>query len=433
MDFQTVKVSRAALGIACGVPEKALRLFTGGQIMRSRIRVGLLVLGVFLCTDAQVIFSQNQPPAPRPDGWQGSRPDDWQGTKPAPQGETRLPAPQRSTPSGKQVLEIPSQSQERSEPPRRQADLPSHMQGEALHPEQLITVTVTDPQGRYVSGLQAGDFDVYEDDEPQKVTYFNTGEKEPLSMGMLIDTSGSMTTKIERARFALHRLIEAIRTRDEVFIEAFSTQPRLLQDFTDSRILLTQATAYLRPNGGTALYDAILDGLRHVRQGRNAKKTLVIISDGDDMNSYSSLDQAISAARRAGVLVYAIGITDRNGGVGVQIVPFSLGGSSGAGGGFGARILHDITTETGGTLFTMNERDVIANEPVIDQAIQTISRELRSQYSLGYAPTRSGSHYRHLRVEARSKEAGQLTTRTQQGYARDSQEPEEKTRQIFRN
>ncbi len=402
--------------------------------MRSRIHVGLLLFGFFLFMGTQAAFPQNQHTAPRPDGWQGPWPEDWQGTKPAPQGETRLPAPQRTTPSGKQVLEIPPHAQEPSEPPRRQTELPSRQQSEEPHPEQLITVTVTDQQGRYVSGLQAGDFDVYEDEEPQKVTYFNTGEKEPLSMGLLIDVSGSMTTKIERARFALHRMIDAIRARDEVFLESFSTQPKLLQDFTDSRLLLTQAMAYLRPLGGTALYDAILDGLRHIRHGHNAKRTLVIISDGDDMNSYSTIDQVISAARRAGVLVYAIGIVDRGGGVGsIQIGPFAFGGSNGVGSGFGARILHDITTETGGALFTMNERDVVDNEPVLDQAIQTISRELRSQYSLGYAPTRPGSHYRRVRVEARAKEAGQLTVRTQQGYALDSPTPEEKTRTIFRN
>jgi Ca-activated chloride channel family protein len=402
--------------------------------MRSSIRVSLLLLGLFLFIAVGPAFAQSKQAEPRPEGWQGSWPEDWQGAKPGTQGTTPPPAPQRTTPSGKQVLEIPSQTQESLAPPRRQTELPPRQQ-EERHPDQLITVTVTDPQGHYVSGLQAGDFEVYEDDEPQQVTYFNTGEKEPLSMGLLIDTSGSMVTKIDRARFALRRLIDSIRSRDEVFIEAFSSQPSLLQDFTDSRLLLSQAIAHLRPVGGTALYDAILEGLRHIRRGHNAKKTLVIVSDGDDMNSYGTIDQAISAARRAGVMVYAIGITDRGGGSmgGLQIGPFSLGGSGGMGSGFGARILRDITHETGGTLFTMDEHDILANQPVLDQAVQTISRELRSQYSLGYAPNRSGSHYRRLRVEARSKEAGQLTVRTQQGYEVTAPPSEEKTRTIFRN
>lgn len=331
-------------------------------------------------------------------------------------------------------MEIPSRPQSPSEPPRQQAEIPRGPQPEERRPDQVITVTVTDPQGRYVAGLQPEDFEVYEDEEPQKVTYFNTGEKEPLSMGILVDTSGSMRTKIDRARFALRRLIEAIRPRDEVFIEAFSTRPRLLQDFTDSRMLLSQAIALLRPEGGTALYDAILEALLHIRQGRNAKKTLVIVSDGDDMNSYSSLEEAISAARRAGVLVYSIGITDRNGGGGsFQLGPFSLGVGGSMSSGYGDRILREIAAASGGTLFLMSENDVIANEPVLDDAIQTISRELRSQYSLGYSPTRSGSQYRRVRVEAHAKNSNRLTVRTQEGYALDSQEREEKARKIFQN
>lgn len=401
--------------------------------MRTCIRVGLLLLGFSVFTVPLIAFSQSHTTSSRPKGWQGPWPDDWQGEKPAPQSESIPPGSQRTTPSGKQVLEIPSHPQSPPELPRQQAEIPRRPQREEVRPDQLITVTVTDPQGRYVAGLQPEDFEVYEDEEPQKVTYFNTGEKEPLSMGILIDTSGSMQTKIDRARFALRRLIEAIRPRDEVFLEAFSTRPRLLQDFTDSRMLLTRAIVLLRPNGGTALYDAILEGLLHIRQGRNAKKTLVIISDGDDTNSYNSLEEATSAARRAGVLVYSIGITDRNGGGGLQIGPFSLGVGSGMGGGFGDRILREITTATGGTLFLMNENDVLDNEPVLDNAIQTISRELRSQYSLGYSPTRSGSHYRRVRVEARAKGANRLTVRTQEGYALDGQEREEKTRKIFQN
>jgi VWFA-related protein len=253
-------------------------------------------------------------------------------------------------------------------------------------------------------------------------------------MGILIDVSGSMRPKIDRARFALRRLIEVIRPGDEVFLEAFNSRPKLLQDFTDSRMLLSQAMALLRPEGGTALYDAILEGLFHIRQGRNAKKTLVIVSDGDDVNSRSSLEEVISAARRAGILVNAVGIIDRDGGgAGLQIGPFSLGAGGSMSSGYGDRVLREIATATGGTLFLMNENDVLANEPVLDTAVQTISRELRSQYSLGYTPTRSGSHYRRVRVEARAKNTERLTVRTQEGYALDNQKREEKTKKIFQN
>jgi Ca-activated chloride channel family protein len=389
--------------------------------MRMSIRVGLLLVGIFFLLNVLPAFPQSS--SSRPEGWQGPWPGKQQGPKSAPQGGLPSPGSQRSTPSGKQVLELPSQPQSLPAPPRQQANIPPRPQPMEPRPAQLITVTVTDPQGRYVGGLQPEDFELYEDEEPQKITYFNTGDKEPISMGILIDTSGSMQTKISRARVALRRLIDAIRPRDEIFLEAFSSQPVLLQDFTDSRLLLTRAIGLLRPVGGTALYDAMLDGLHHISSGRNPKKALFIISDGDDTTSFNSLERAIGAARRAGVLIYAIGIHNNlgSGFGGLQIGPFALGG------GFaneerGNRILREATSQTGGTLFTLNERDVMGSDSVLDAAVQTISRELRSQYSLGYTPTKSGSHYRKMRVAVRRAGAENLTVRTQQGYAVDSQE-----------
>lgn len=394
--------------------------------MRMRIRVGLLLFGFIVFMLSSVSLAQNRESS-RPEGWQGPWPGDWQGPKPGPQGGSTPPGSQRSTPSGKQVMEIPPRSQPPLSPPRQQADIPPRPQPEDLQSTQFLTATVTDQQGRYVPGLQPEDFEVYEDDEPQKITYFNTGEKEPFSMGILIDTSGSMQTKIDRARFALRRLIDAIRPRDEVFIEAFNSRPYLLQDFTDSRLLLTRAVSSLRPMGGTALYDAILEGLLHVKQGRHPKKTLFIISDGEDENSYNSLGHVIEAARRTGVLIYAIGISGGGfgfGGPGLQIGPFTLGGGGGGrfGGERGDRILREATEQTGGSLFSMKEGDILSNEPVLDDAMAAIAKELRSQYTLGYRPRRSGSQYRKVRVEARRARGEQLEVRTQKGYATDTED-----------
>jgi len=389
--------------------------------MRTSIRVGLLLVGIFFFLNASLTFAQRT--SSRPEGWQGPWPGEQQGPKSTPQGGLTAPGSQRSTPSGKQVMELPSQPQSLPPPPRQQANIPPQPQSLEPRSTQLITVTVTDPQGRYVTGLKPEDFELYEDEEPQKITYFNTGDKEPISMGILIDTSGSMQTKIGRARFALRRLIDAIRPRDEVFLEAFSSQPVFLQDFTDSRLLLSRAIGMLRPVGGTALYDAMLDGLRHVSYGHNPKKALFIISDGDDTTSFSTLERAISAARRAGVLIYAIGIHNFGSGAGgLQIGPFSLGIGGFANDERGNRILREATSQTGGTLFTLSERDVVRSDAILDDAVQTISRELRSQYSLGYTPTRSGSHYRKVRVAVRRPGAENLNVRAQHGYAVDSEE-----------
>src|SRR5262249_17138059 len=162
------------------------------------------------------------------------------------------------------------------------------------------------------------------------LTYFNTGQNEPVSLGFIVDTSGSMLNKIVSARRALHRFIEAVHSQDEVFLEAFNQRPQLLQDFTDSRALLLQATTQLQPEGETALYDAILDGLRRVQQGRRQKKALVVITDGLDNRSAASRDQAVEAIRRSGVLVYTIGIGNPDGGprpvgMGPVVSPYMMG------------------------------------------------------------------------------------------------------------
>jgi len=384
--------------------------------MKSMVRVTILLAVLLMFTSASSVFAQGR--SPQLDGWQGQRP--------APQQGTVTPAPQRSVPSGKQVLEIPSRPQQPSEPPpRQQAEIPPRPQREAERPTQLVTVTVTDPQGRYVPGLQRDDFALYENGVPQEITYFNTGENEPVSIGLIVDTSGSMVGKIDRARFALRRLLDTIRRQDEVFVEAFNHQPILLQDFTDSRMLLAQAVASLRPVGGTALYDAILDGLHRVKRGRHQKKALIVVSDGVDTASLSSLHQVVNAARRSGVLIYAIGIGNPQGGFSVggpriAIGPFIVGGGGGA---FDeqidARTLQEASDATGGQLFVLSTHDVMGNANVLDHATQTISRELRSQYSLGYRAASGGERYRDVHVETRRTGDDSLVVRSQKGYAVD--------------
>jgi Ca-activated chloride channel family protein len=383
--------------------------------MKSIIRVSLLLAVLLTNAGGSGVFAQGR--SPQPEGWQGPRP--------TPQQEIPVPAPQRSVPSGKQVLEIPSRPQQPTELPRQQAEIPPRPQRESVRPTQLVTVTVTDPQGRYVPGLQRDNFVVYENGMPQEITYFNTGEDEPVSMGIVVDSSGSMARKIDRARFALRRLLDTIRPQDEVFVEAFNNQPILLQDFTDSRMLLAQAIASLRAVGGTALYDAILDGLHRVRRGRHQKKALIVVSDGVDTASLSSLNQVINAARRSGVLIYSIGIGNPQGGFGIggpriAIGPFIIGGGGGA---FDeqidARTLQEASDATGGQLFVLSTHDVVNNASVLEHATQTISRELRSQYSLGYRAAPGGDRYRDVRVETRRPGDDRLVVRSSKGYAVD--------------
>ena len=345
------------------------------------------------------------------EGWQGKRP-------PPVEQRTLTPAPQRPAPTGKQVLEIPVQPQRPALPPRQRASLPPRPQPLRPQPKQLVTVTVTDQNGGYIPGLQTDDFVVYEGDTRQEITYFNTGENEPVSLGLIVDSSGSMRNKIGHARHALQRFINSIKPQDEGFLVGFDEQPFVLQDFTDSRMLLAQGTGLLRPRGGTSLYDAILTGLRRMRRGKHRKKALIVMTDGMDTASLSSLLQTINVSRRSGVLIYTIGIGNPHhrltpGGSGFSIGPFGVvvGGRDDR---VDSRTLRRLSDETGGRHFLLNTRDVVNSRTVLDTATQTISRELRFQYSLGYVSSGSGNRYRSVRVESKRPD---VVIRTQKGYA----------------
>ncbi len=382
--------------------------------------------------------------------------DGWQGPRPTPQRLPPSPTPQRPYPSGKQVMEIPPQVQQSERPAApQQMEIPSRIQPESPRPTQLLTVTVTDPQGRYVTGLQSEDFVVYEEDLPQHITYFSTGQEEPVSLGFLVDTSGSMENKISRARHALRRFFASVKSGDEVFLEAFSDQTRMVQEFTDSKELLDDGVSQLRPNGGTALYDTLLDGLRHIKRGRHQKQALVLLTDGLDEGSQASFHEVETAVRRSGVPIYTVGIGNPSQGSyaqgmgshgqpfpgggqfpgsglpglgipGLSIPGLGLpGGGGGRRGGVGMRgprrasnegvnvkVLQEFSAETGGRHFLLNTNDVIGNDEVLDRAIQAISEELRQQYTVGYKSSLKGDVYRNVHIELRRPG---LSARAQKG------------------
>ena len=382
---------------------------------RTSLFAGLVFgAGLVLLSATQVLTQER---TLQTEGWQGKRPP------PAEEQRSLTPAPQRLAPAGKQVLEIPVQPQRPALPaPSQQASLPPRLQPLRPRPKQLVTVTVTDQDGGYVPGLQTDDFVVYEGDTRQEITYFNTGENEPVSLGLIVDSSGSMRNKIGHARHALQRFIGSIKPQDEGFLVGFSAQPFVLQDFTDSRMLLAQGIGLLRPRGGTSLYDAILTGLRRMRLGKHRKKALIVMTDGMDTASLSSLTQTIAVSQRAGVLIYTIGIGNphhryASGGSGLTIGPlgiplgFVVGGQDER---VDSRTLQRLSAETGGRHFLLNTRDVVNSRTVLDTATQTISHELRFQYSLGYASSGGGSQYRSVRVESTRPD---VVIRTQKGFA----------------
>ena len=172
-----------------------------------------------------------------------------------------------------------------------------------------VTATVTDGEGRFVSGLRKEDFTVYEDGQPQEITHFNN-ERVPVSLGIALDTSGSMTSdKMSAARAAIDRFVyDLLSPDDELFFMQFANRPQVVQQWTSDRRAISRAVSRVLPAGGTALYDAIADGVPLADVGRHPKKALLVISDGNDTNSRISIDELRSMIRESEVLVYALGV-----------------------------------------------------------------------------------------------------------------------------
>ena len=177
-----------------------------------------------------------------------------------------------------------------------------------------IAATVSDAYGRFVPGLQREDFSIYEDDVPQAIESFST-ERFPVSLGVALDTSGSMAgPKLDAAHAALDRFLERLLDPgDEIFLYRFSDYPQLLQGWTTDRALLAGALDHAKADGGTALYDTVADAVPLAAQGSNRKKALVLISDGNDTSSNTPLVDVRRLIRESEVLVYAIGIDSGKG------------------------------------------------------------------------------------------------------------------------
>ncbi len=162
-----------------------------------------------------------------------------------------------------------------------------------------VTATVSDASGRFVPDLRQDDFVVYEDGRPQAVTYFSA-ERVPVSLGLVLDTSGSMAgAKIADARSTLDRFVyDLLDERDELFLYRFSDHPVFVQGWTSDRALLSRAIGRVSPDGGTAMYDVVLEALPLAATGRHAKQALVVISDGNDTSSIATLHDARTPARQ---------------------------------------------------------------------------------------------------------------------------------------
>jgi Ca-activated chloride channel homolog len=294
---------------------------------------------------------------------------------------------------GGAALNIPptvnQQGQELVIPSRQLREQPGYEQ---------VTVTVTDPNGTYVTGLQKQDFKLYLDGQQRPIEFFRQDTNTPVSVGILVDTSGSMQPKIPQARIAIAQFLRDLNDRDDVFLFAFSNHPFLLQPFTMNHELVMRRLGLLRAYGQTALFDTIMNGLRMVQQGRYDKKALLVITDGMDNSSLATVEQVVQQARRMGVLVYSIGIGDPNAsglGASIALGPFVIGGGDIER--VDADTLHKLSTETGAKTYIIRQ---VGDGAALRRACEQISLELREQYTIGFlAPDPGSAGYRSVRVD----------------------------------
>ena len=305
-----------------------------------------------------------------------------------------------------------------------------------------VTATVTDRTGRFVSGLDQSDFTVFDDGVVQEVTHFSN-ERVPVSLGIVLDTSGSMAgERMAAARDALDRfLLDLLRPDDEVFVVRFSTHAELVQDWTTDRREVSRRIGRLSPSGGTALYDAVAEAAPMAQSGRHRKKALLVISDGNDTNSRTSSRELARLIRETEVLVYAIGIDARGetvsrrpqspppifrppitnpfpipGGGGRRGLPLPPGrppimppsSSGGADDRVNVTALRAITDDSGG------RTEIIRSPRDLDPATSGIADELSQQYYLGYpSPGHRDNQWHTIDVQVADSS---LRVRARRGY-----------------
>src|ERR1700722_5865589 len=205
----------------------------------------------------------------------------------------------------------------------------------------LVPVSVTDPSNRYVLGLDRQDFRVFEDDVEQKVTHFSN-EDAPLSIGLLVDTSGSMGAKLDTSRRAVSEFLKTLNTADEAFLVQFSDQAQLAVPLTNDAAAIESSMTSATSGGLTALLDAGHTGLQEMKRAKNPRKALLIISGGGDNNSRYTSTQIADLVREADVQIYAMGVFE-------PTLSFGLsGGKLGSAELDGPRLLSAIADQTGG-------------------------------------------------------------------------------------
>ncbi len=253
----------------------------------------------------------------------------------------------------------------------------------------LVPATVTDRMNRPIIDLQKENFGLFEDDTQQQIRYF-TAEDEPISVGLILDVSKSMSNKFEMERAAVAEFFKNANPEDDYFVISLANRPKLIADTTQSLDDIQRQLAMVIPDGNTALLDGIYMGLAKLRGARYQRRALLIISDGGDNHSHYTAKETKSLVQESDVLVYSIGIFDS-----LPVPVFKTIEEK-----LGERLLIDLTEASGGRTIAADKREKV---PGVAAAI---SRELRQQYVLGYRSNNTirNGKWRKIKVQVSSAE-----------------------------
>ncbi len=249
----------------------------------------------------------------------------------------------------------------------------------------IVPVTVTDPYDRIVTGLGEDNFEIYDDKVQQKILSFST-EDAPISVGMIFDTSGSMSDKIQKSKEAALEFFKTSNPEDEFMLISFSDRPYLVSAFTDNYENILDRMLFVKAGGRTSLLDAIYLCLNRMKKSQTSRKALLVISDGGDNHSRYTERDIKRAVRESDVQIYAIGVfeplADRD------RTPEEAAGPS---------LLSELANISGGRMFSVDDPSELPD------IAEKISIQLRNQYVIGYKPSnlvRDG-RWRRIKVKLR--------------------------------
>lgn len=263
----------------------------------------------------------------------------------------------------------------------------------------VVTATVTDPQNRFVTGLEQEHFQVFEDRVEQKIEYFNS-EDVALTVGIIFDVSGSMRDKLTTARDAAVTFLKTGNPDDEYFLVSFANKPEVAEDFTTDIARLQNSLIFTPAKGMTALYDSVYVGLAKLKDATNSKKALLLITDGEDNRSRYTFSQVKDFVKEQDVQIYSIGI--------VNDWNSQLGS-----GRTGRALIEELSELTGGRSYFPDS--VYELEDICTK----IAIELKNQYVIGYRSTNEAKNGKWRRLQVKitpPKGLPHLNVRSKSGY-----------------